>query len=67
MKKKKAYVVQRMLCSININTYPEPTAIPFSTFADGCVGMCPVFKTKKEARKIYGKNVGLREIEYKVD
>ena len=29
---------------------------------DGCVGLSLIFKTKKQARKYYGKNITLMEV-----
>lgn len=50
-----------IICSLVDNRGNEV----MNNMPDGCIGVSPVFLTKKQARKAFGKNVSLEEIRIK--
>ena len=52
----KAYLVLTLKKEIEINHIPVPLE------RAGVLGVCPVVKTKKQGKKLFGKNVKLMEV-----
>lgn len=59
----KGYMTEVLVQEMYINSYPKPCPVSVGTFADGCIAMRPIFKTKKAARAFAGKDCRLAMVE----
>ena len=64
-RKKTGYLAMRIEDGLTVSVLGQEIVLKYSEKGDGTIGMCPVFKYKKDARDIYGKKVELIKIKIK--